>query len=297
MAIRNPTQADVEKILASKNEPLQAKPIVKQEVQIEEKKNVILNGEVIKPKKSKFEPDPVKFIVPSGTKFFSNGYLWVRKLNTDEETKLTQLGNANGEKLNATVNTILSNVIKSDIPFSEVPVIDKIPLFNFVIGLTYNDKVYINRLTDCKNCSPDLNWEVAYNAEGTYDTPKNEDIYPFIIKLTSYEQEYTVCFHYPKIKNEDAVNEKEISNAISELVIYLRDNNGIDIPKEDWEEIFAWLNVDDKSKKSECLTSYNKYGTTMKFSCKNCPAPDCNNEYVEVKTEKLFATAMSRLIL
>ena len=299
MAIKNPSPADVEKILASKNENLKTLPDPSPSIPVqEEKKITILNADVIKPKKSKFEPDPVKFKVPSGTKFFSNGYLWVRKLNTDEETKLTSLGNVTGEKLNTTVNSILSNVIKSDIPFSEVPVIDKIPLFNFVVGLTYSDKVYINRLSpNCNNCSPDLNWEVAYNTDGRFETPGDDNPHPFVIQLSSYSEIYTVCFHYPKIKNEDAVSEKEISTAISELVIYLRDSSGVDVPKKDWDEIFAWLNIDDKTKISNCLTAYNKFGTKMIFSCEGCPNPDCNNESIEVPTEKLFATAMSNLIL
>ena len=292
MAIRNPSQEELESLKKGKVEPLVSKPTeTKQSTTVKQ----IWNADELKPKKSRFEPDAQKFYLPSGTKFVETGYLWVRRMNTEEESKFanynTDLNSVNN--FNTIINSVLTGTIKSNYPINELPLIDKLPLFLFVIGLSFGDKININKISkDCENCLEEYEFIVNFNTDGSYDIMPENAVHPFIITLNSFENPYTACFHYPKIKNENTVSNKDVSTVLSDLIVYLRDHNGVDIPKEEWAELIKWINLEDKLKISENINTLNSFGTTMKFPTGSCKNPGCNLQNVTIKTEDLFTNSL-----
>ena len=215
-------------------------------------------------------------------------------MNTEEESKFTNLNSEiQINNFNNIINSVLMGTIKSNYPLNEIPLIDKLPLFLFVIGLSFGDKININKIkNDCSLCSEEYDYIVNFNLDYEYDNIPDNINHPFILTLNSFENPYTVCFHYPKIKNEINVINKDVSLILSELIIYLRDYNGIDIPKDEWPEIIKWLNLEDKLKISENINLLNKYGTEIKFSTKNCMNPSCNLEKISLKTEDIFTNTL-----
>jgi hypothetical protein len=292
LAIRNPSKEELEALKKGKVEPLVSNPIEKQPT-IQTKQ--VWNADELKPKKSRFEPDPQKFYLPSGIKFVETGYLWVRRMNTEEESKFANYNSdlSSVNSFNVIINSVLNGTVKSNYPINELPLFDKLPLFLFIIGISFGDKININKIKkDCEDCTEEYEFIINYNSDGVYTIMPETKNHPFVITLESFEHPYTVCFHYPKIKNETSIANKDISLVLSDLIIYLRDNNGIDIPKEEWAELIRWINLEDKLKISENINTLNSFGTTIKFPTTNCTNPGCKLQEVVVKTEELFTNSI-----
>lgn len=287
MAIRNPTAEEVEALTRGKVEALQ--PVKKDNKKVTTK---TYDADELRPKSSRFEPDPVKFELPSGNTFVYQGYLWVRRVNTEEEARLLDLQSKQGS-FNEVVNSVLSSAVKSNFPVSELPLLDKLPLFVFLLSISFESKVNVSDVvTNCGACSTEYSFDVNLVSDAFYEKIPNSEEYPFVVQLSSYDEPHTVCFSYPQIKNEVNTTTLDVSKVLSDLVVYLKNSKGHDVPKEQYKEMFRWLNTEDKKSISSKISNFNSYGQNVKFSTVHCSNPNCTNEEATVKVESLFSKAL-----
>lgn len=296
MAIRNPSPEEVEKLL---NKDVVSLDSLKEEENVQVKKTspIISNSNELKPKKSRFEPDPLKCNLISGHNYVNDGFVFVRRLNTEEEAKLTEIKDA--QSLNKTINVIFETAIKSNIPIIEMPIVDKLHVFSFILGISYGDQIQINDLIECKNCRDEYPINIHFLKDLQTNIISDEIKIPFKIKLQSLDKPYELCFNIPKIKDEDNIYNKDISEIISGLTIFLRDENGVDVPQEEWREMMKWLSSDDKKKISDCLNSINSYGDSFNLTINdNCKNPNCcmKNKKVKIKIEDIYLRLMTSIV-
>ena len=293
MAIRNPSQEEIEKFYKKTDEVVLNKSNIKQdsskqENNTKEVKSVNPNKE-LKPKKSRFEPDPVKCELISGSRYVEDGYIYVRRLNTEEESKLSGINNS--DTLNSNINVIFETAIKSNVSIYEMPLIDKMYVFAFILGISYTDNLVINDLIKCTTCKDEYPYNISFLRDLKLQKLSDDINVPFKITLTSFEDPYELCFNLPKIKNEAFFYNRDISEIISSITIYLRDKDGVDVPKEEWSDLMKWISNDDKKNITEILTRVNSYGENFDLivddKCKN---PNCcmKNESIKIKIDDLF---------
>ena len=219
MAIRNPTKEEVDALTRGRVEELN--PTKK-----ENKKQTVrtYNADELRPKSSRFEPDPVKFELPSGNTFVPQGYLWVRRVNTEEEAKLLDLQTKQGS-FNEVVNSVLSSTVKSNYPVSELPLLDKLPLFIFLLSVSFESSVNVSDVvTNCGKCSVEYSFNVNLVSDAFYDRVPNSEEYPFVLQLSSFDEPHTLCFSYPLVKNEVNTSTLDDSKVLSELVVYFKNS-------------------------------------------------------------------------
>lgn len=294
MAIRNPSPDEIQNLL---NKNVVDINDSKKEEKINKKNNLpVVYSNELKPKKSKFEPDPKKCDLISGSNYVSEGFIYVRRLNTEEEAKLTEIKDA--ASLNKIINTIFETAIKSNVPTIDMPIIDKLHVFSFILGISYGDSIQINDLINCKNCRDDYPININFLSDLQSNVVPNDIKIPFKVTLNSFDQPYELCFNIPKIKDEDNIYNRDISEIISGLAIFLRDEKGVDVPQEDWKDMMKWLSMDDKKSISECLNLIGSYGDS--FDCvidDKCHNPNCcmKNKKVKIKIEDIYLRLMTSI--
>ena len=287
MAIRNPSPEEIEKLTNKNTEVINfQKNTTNNSKESVEDSLVPVGG--LKPKKSRFEPDPIKCNLISGSLYLKDGFVYIRRLNTEEESKLSEIKNA--ETLNNIINTIFQTAIKSNISINEMPLIDKMYVFVCMLSLSYVQKIKITDLINCNDCSDDYPYEINFLKDIKVRKVDDNFEIPFRIKLSSFDEDYELCFTIPKIKNENNVYNKDISEIITGLTIYLRDSKGIDVPREEWSDLLKWLSNDDKKNISDKLTKVSVFGEKLDLENNNCINPNCRvkNQIFKISIEDLF---------
>jgi hypothetical protein len=147
MPIKNISPDDLDKIASANQSTVSEKylpkeNLIKKDEDIQnENENVILQTEeddeiILTPKRSYFEPDPVPYRLISGNHFIKknltkNNEIYVRPWNTEDEMKITKITGA--EDFNRICNEIFISCVKSDIDIYELSIVDKLPLFIFIL--------------------------------------------------------------------------------------------------------------------------------------------------------------------
>ena len=290
MAIRNPSQEELNKLLNKNVEEINLKSSSSHEENIPS----IITANDLKPKKSRFEPNSLKCNLISGVNYVPDGYIYVRRLNTEEESKLSQIKDV--ESLNSTINNIFQTAIKSNISISDMPLIDKMYVFAFILNISYVKEIQINDLIQCEDCNDNYPYNVDFISDLKINSLEKNKI-PFKVTLNSFDQKYELCFNLPKIKNENSINNKEVSEIISSLTLYLRDENGLDVPQEEWSELLKWINTDDKKKIVEILGDVSSYGESINLEVNKCMNPGCRlkGKTKKISIEELFAKMFSSI--
>jgi hypothetical protein len=288
MAIRNPSPEELEQILNKNVEHVSINDTVKESNKnndsVKNNDNQIIQNVpvgALKPKRSRFEPDPVKCHLISGPNYVSEGYIYVRRLNTEEESKLTQIKDA--ASLNSIINSIFQTAIKTNISINEMPLIDKMYVFIFILNISYVKEIKINDLISCEDCNDDYPYNVNF-IDDLKINKLDKNVAPFKLSLVSFDQSYELCFNLPRIKNENSIYNKDVSEIISSITIYLRDEKGVDVPQEEWSEMLKWIDNEDKKKITEILTNVSSYGEKINLEINNCNNPSCR---LKGKTQKI----------
>jgi len=294
MAIRNPSQEELQKLLNRDTVELNDNSI---KIKKEDKKSSFTSYiNELKPKKSKFEPEPIKCELISNKHYIQDGFIYVRRLNTEEEAKLTEIKDSTS--LNKVINSIFETAVKSNVPTIEMPLIDKLHVFSFILGISYGDKIQINDLIDCKNCRDEYPININFLKDLNPLVISDEIQLPFKISLNSFDNKYELCFNIPKIKDEENIYNKDISEVISGLIIFLRDENGVDVPKEEWKEMMKWLSLEDKQAISDSLNKINIYGSSLQYIVDDkCNNPNCcmKGEKISLKIEDIYLRLMTAI--
>jgi hypothetical protein len=294
MAIRNPSQEELQRLLNKDTVELNDSS---SKIKKEEKKSSFTSYiNELKPKKSKFEPEPIKCELISNKHYIQDGFIYVRRLNTEEEARLTEIKDS--ASLNKVINSIFETAVKSNVPTIEMPLIDKLHVFSFILGISYGDKIQINDLIDCKNCRDEYPININFLKDLNPIVVSDEIQLPFKINLNSFDKKYELCFNIPKVKDEENIYNRDISEVISGLIIFLRDENGIDVPKEEWKEMMKWLSLEDKQAISDSLNKINIYGSSLEYIVDNkCTNPNCcmKGEKVSLKIEDIYLRLMTSI--
>jgi hypothetical protein len=254
----------------------------------DENENVILQTEeddeiILKPKRSYFEPDPVPYRLISGNHFIKknltkNNEIYVRPWNTEDEIKITKITGI--EDFNRICNEIFISCVKSDIDIYELSLVDKLPLFIFILVITYGSKVSIKSLMDCDICKDNDNIDIQVDLlkDLEYKYMPDDIEYPFIVKLSSYpKDDITIKYVYPSLKHEKFFVEQRADNlfeSLRHIIIELKGkkNNGKDVTKNDLNDIIKFLNANDKNSIKKNISEMTKYGInleTEKYVCSN----------------------------
>lgn len=257
------------------------------QIYTEDDKVIISNDEeeiVLKPKKSYFEPDPVKFRLISGNYFIKNNLtknneIFVRPWNTEDELKITKIRNI--EDFNRICNEIFQSCVKTDIDIYELALIDKLPLFVFILAITYGNKVPIKSLMNCEICQNNDAIEVTVDLlkDLEYVYLPDDLEYPFTLHLSSYPKDnITIRYIYPSLKHEkffiDNRSQENLFDSLRHIIIEIKGKkaNGRDVTKNDLNDIIKFLNAEDKASIKRNIANISDYGMkleTEKYHCSN----------------------------
>lgn len=253
-----------------------------------------------------FEPDPVPFKLPSTNKVVqtgltANGEIFVRRFSTEEESKLANM--KSNRDFFSILNQILDSCIKSDISVSALSEIDKIPLFLFLMGLTYGGEVNIGPINGCPTCTPNtiVNINILDDLNIAY-IPEDYE-YPLKVKLNSVP-EGEIVFHFPRITNEATMfndNGKDFSKQITELAIDIKaqKKNGQQVAKSEWEAVLKYIDNNDKGAVSKKLNEFSKFGLVMtikKFNCsKGVDCDQTTKDSIPLDLEKVMLSLRDKI--
>jgi hypothetical protein len=171
-----------------------------------------------------------------------------------------------------------------------MPLIDKMYVFAFILNISYIKEIQVNDLVNCEDCNDSYPYNIDFIKDLKINSLEKNKI-PFRVTLTSFYEKYELCFNLPKIKNENSINNKEVSEIISSLTLYLRDEKGIDVPQEEWSELLKWIKTDDKKQIVEILGDVSSYGETINLEINNCNNPSCRlkGKNKKISIEELFS--------
>jgi hypothetical protein len=318
MPIKNISPEELEKI--SKREVVEEKYIPKENIiknkneeENREEEKVHLQTEddeiILKPKKSYFEPDPFKYKLISGRHFIkknltSNNEIFVRPWNTEDELKISRISGL--EDFNRICNEIFASCVKTDIDIYDLSLVDKLPLFIFILIITYGSKVSIKTLMDCEICKDDKDIDVSVDLlnDIEYRYMPDDLEYPFNIKLTSYpKDDITIRYGFPSLKHEKFFVEAGKSDNIFESLRHVivdfkgKKSNGKEITKNDLGDIIKFLNSDDKTKIRKSLNDMADYGIKLQTDRYTCTKEGCVYNKERKKINLSFETILASLFL
>ncbi len=294
----NPSFADIERIAdkelaksVGKIQDTPATPVVETKDNIELKKTI-----------SKYEPEPVPFKLITGGRALhpkfpnavtKDGTIMVRRISAFEEVYIDQFLSATETQIPNLITNILDGCIKSNFPVSELPIIDKIPLFFFILAISYGSHIEIGPIENCKTCIPGttkvkINFLTDFKINHFPEENNSVFQYPKVINLTSYpEKKITAIVEMPVVRDEKVITEMPSNK--EDLIIKLRaiitKINGFDketteaIEPSEWNEILAFLSTEDKNKIREALDSITaEYGISyaVKLDAKHCSNENCS---------------------
>lgn len=295
MSIKNISPEDLENLAKkskSDEKNISKENIIKTEdymssIQNQEEQKIIIDDEVVlKPKKSYFEPDPVPYRLISGRYFVkknltSNNEIFVRPWNTEDELKISKIMGT--DDFNRVCNEIFISCVKSDIDIYELSMVDKLPLFIFILVITYGSKVSVKPLMECEICESDRSVEVFVDLLNDLEykyLPDNME-YPFSVKLTSYpKDDITIKYVYPSLKHEKFFldgSTENIFESLRHLVVEMKGKkaNGKEITKNDLGDIIKYLNANDKLEIRKNMNEISEYGINLETDKYHCTKENC----------------------
>lgn len=307
MSIKNISPEDLEKLAKKpKNDDrvLPQENLIKNvdmlEQNVDEISLVVEDEEdvILKPKKSYFEPDPVPYRLISGNYFIkknltSRNQIFVRPWNTEDELKISKITST--DDFNKICNEIFVSCVKSDIDIYELSLVDKLPLFIFILVITYGSKVSVKQLMDCEICENDKTIDVSVDLlnDLEYKYLPDDMEYPFSVNLTSYPKDnITIKYVYPSLKHEKFFldnNSENLFESLKYIIVELKGKkaNGKDVTKNDLNDIIKFLNAEDKMKIRKNMNEISNYGINLETDRYKCSNENC---VYSKERKKIFLT-------
>jgi hypothetical protein len=262
---------------------------------------------VLKPKKSYFEPDPIPYKLISGNHFIKNnltrnGEIYVRPWNTEDELKISKIRST--EEFNKICNEIFQSCIKSDIDLYELSMVDKLPLFIFILVITYGSKVSVKKLMECEVCENDDSISVVVDLLKDLDykyLPDNLE-YPFSMKLNSYpKDDISIKYVFPSLKHEKFFmeNNENLIDSLRHIIVEFKGKkaNGKEVTKNDLGDVIKYLNAEDKNKIRANISEISKYGINLETDRYSCSKDNCIYNKERKKIFLTFENILSSLFL
>lgn len=265
------------------------------------------NPDFLKPSLSKYEPSPVTFKLPSGGKSIPKGYkhfltknneIFIRRLSSAEEEIIGRL-NTQPEKFLSLVTQCLDRCIKTNIDIKHFMLIDKIPMFLFVLDLTYKKENSPVKIT-CPACGQAHPKNISIKDILNINYMPDDYQYPLsIVADKSYSNSYLIEFDAPTFEHEKLfeIDNLEAAQLLHNLVINIMDlSSDQNVPKSDWMEIITYLGYEDKIKFRDKITEINQYGVNPKdeLICENKGCTEYNQkQIVDIPLDQIFSNIIA----
>jgi len=304
--VRNATIEDIEKM--KKKEATEGVPAskVKSEEKKEEKKGQVIDM-MIKPKTSVFEPDPFPIKLPSGNKVVqsfltSKNEIYVKRMGSIEEGLFMKtMGIDDPKIINATLDSVIDNCIKSRIESGSLSLIDKFAVFFKILDITYGK---LPAKLQCNECKTEYEEKIDLIKDiQTKYLPSNYE-YPHPIEIVSYKDcKLTWYVKYPTMAetqiflDNDTLRNMMIMTDRIEGTIKDLDGEMVDVQKQDYEPIITNLNEDDRQKFKDFLNDFGSYGTQLMIDKDFCTNKNCGQfnkvQSVAFPFEAIFSKILS----
>jgi len=264
-----------------------------------EDNNALNNNEipVMKPKTSRFEPDPLLFRLPSGGVTIPKRYLtnndcvYLRRITTKEEDmifnfldRLVELSDKDISIMTLEMMLMMDNVIdsclKTNIPVSELSVVDREAMFNFVVALAYGEKQTMQVV--CEECGTkhDVKFNLLQDPKIKY-LSDTKIPYPLKIQLENDNIPGLIGeFRHLKIGETKLAFDKNLSQTklFETIVLDVYDEaTNEHFSKKEIHDIMENLSVNDRSRIKRYFDDFSTLGLTFKFDKKLCNVPQCAN--------------------
>jgi hypothetical protein len=268
-AVRNPTQDEINQLKKDNSVPSKTKKPT--------------NTPKIEPT-SVFEPKAVKFKLPSNKIVIPDGEIFIRRMTTVEESYFQNViaTMIKEDKMNTTaflsaMNNAIGNCIKSGIDVNDLSLIDKIPVFINMLGLTYGFEHDFD--LRCASCGGYFKHKVDLKKIEVKYIPDDYE-YPKVIKTTdSFPFEVELTFRYPLVGDEGVFVGENISSFTQYLSMLISASgklpDGSAITEEHYEDIIRNLSHDDKTQIKIFLNEFSEFGSYTTIKKKVCKEKTC----------------------
>jgi len=292
--LRNPTQEEL-KLIKEKN-IIKSTPKKKENTEIKSKPTSI------------FEPKAEEFILPSGNLEIPEGKILVRRMTTIEEgifqetvAEMVKEKNLSSALFLESINKVIDNCIKSsDVSVYDLSLIDKSPLFIFILGLTYGFEqtleLQCNGNEKIEGCKKTFAHKINLGKLDIKYVPEDYE-YPKIISLEdSFDFPVKIELVYPKIGDE-APFISDTPDVLSQFLTMLKNAEGTlpdgnPITEEHYEDICINMHPDDKDKIKKFINDFSEFGSNVYIKKKVCKNPKCvwkeKRQKVLIPMESIF---------
>ena len=257
-----------------------------------------------------FEPKSVLYELISGTERYKgtgatkDGQIYIRRFTTKEENELqkeiAKISIQNEaftlDKLLGVLNTILNNCIKSSVNITQLPLIEKVPLFVKLVTLTYGSKLEVE--IECEDCEEKQKITIDLDKDLIIKRPKKNFKMSSVIELSSFDFPITMVISLPLIKDERFFSSDfDIIEQIKSMTVEIVGTkpDGTDITFEDLNLIISNLNKEDKAKIKKFVETFDEIGTDLKVkpkqTCFNveCEKYNTTNENIQIQVFDLLS--------
>jgi hypothetical protein len=268
--------------------------------------------EILKPKSSIFEPDPVPVKLPSGSlavdkKFLTNNNeIFVRRMTSLEENIVLKLaGVSEVGVINQSIDSIIKSCVKTNIDADDLLLIDKFAVFFKIISITYGK---IQTTLQCPSCDKVYeNYKIdVYNDFSVKYVP-DEYQYPRQIKLESYN-DCELIWHvvYPTLGDtkqmfvDQNIDDNAQMYVTEKIEGWYTDPSGnkVEVKPSDYKALITNLEKQDKKKYKEFMDEFSAFGFQMTTFIPFCTDKKCSLRNVEqevsVPVEDIFSLIISQ---
>lgn len=283
--IRNPTKEEVDNL--EKANGVIGEPAKRPKKQ-QSRPDAGEYGCEMKERTSAFEPKPVEFFLPSGTKIVDSpgvtqrGSIYIRRVTTVEESIIQNAlmrdamgyysitpGEAEPITLTrflALLNDVINPCIRSNVDVRELSIIDKLPLLLKLISMTYGGKVEAQ--FECDECGLVQPHQVDLERDVIVSPIPEDFVLPRRIALVdSFDFQVDVDVTIPLVGDEGAFvgSEIDILKQYESIIVGASGvkPDGTAVTIKDLPDIVDNLGDEDKKSIRAFIAEYTKFGSDL----------------------------------
>ena len=296
--IRNPTIEEIQRNRESKVNKNVIQKEVAEDLLNKEEASKETPKVKLKTKTSIFEPNPFpyKLITTNNVvkdNLTDNHEIYVRRMSGEDDIILQKMISVEEHVVVESITKILTNCIKTDIDVKNLPLMEKIPLFLFILAISTGEVFDASPVPDCTTC--DINTKVPVSIIKDFKTDymqPNDPEYPKKFLIVSYNEadiEFEIVM--PRIGGESTFMKEaetkidylnKLSLIISKIAGYKPDGSFVEA--KDYAEIINFLNDDDKMTIKKIQDEWvEKFGTIYKTTISTCTNSNCCKKGQEVE--------------
>ena len=292
--VRNPSKEELEKL--SQNQFLTVQGVPVSAVTEEE-----IDSDITKPI-NEFEPQPVRFKLPSGRTTVKPKYLTdnneflVRRFTSIEESMFKNFSDMD---FLIAIEQQMDSCLKTNISLSDLSFIDKLPLYFFLIAITYGQYFEIDY--ECPVCQKShlMKIDLQKDVIDKFKYVPDDYEYPRVAKLSSFGGDINAHMHFQTIGESNLIADK--GTILDQMLILIKKVTGTTadgktLTPEQRENIIKYLDDKDRKVFRKWIEEFGKFGTDLIIEKKICGNSACE---MNKKIEKIlfpFADLMMNLI-